>query len=125
MTLPVMLGDTLVVPCKHVAADFRIGGYCGECTTECLRELMAETARLRAVVTQQGFEWAKRMNDEVERLEDRARRVVRVFWRVRWKGGENGELSGASREEAWEWARKFPNAAKVYRVTVRRKKAGS
>lgn len=50
---------------------------------------------------------------EVERLRSRERRVVRVFWRVRWRDGTQMDCDA-----------RLPSmrasGGKVYRVTVRR-----
>lgn len=49
---------------------------------------------------------------------DRARRVVRVFWRVRVPHRADWVYQGY-RKHAWQLAKKM--GGKVYRVTVRRK----
>lgn len=51
---------------------------------------------------------------------DRARRVVRVFWRVRSEAA-GGILLEAERGYAMHYAKQRPGVRKVYRVTVRRK----
>lgn len=60
---------------------------------------------------------ASHLSAEVERLRDRERRVVRVFWRVRDASGNGDECEYELLSQARDCV---PDGGKVYRVTVRR-----
>ena len=54
------------------------------------------------------------------RERDRARRVVRVFWRVRYPDSKRAGYKSYSRADAWRLARTYCDDGKVYRVVARR-----
>ena len=51
---------------------------------------------------------------------DRAKRVVRVFWRVRYPDSKRAGYKSYSRADAWRLARTYCDDGKIYRVVVRR-----
>lgn len=91
-----------IVMCTH--CQWHVTEGAGHSLLDCVRFMKADVNQFRATLAHE---------------RDRAKRVVRVFWRVRYLDGVT--VHHGNRTSAFRGLWKYPGAM-VYRVTVRRVK---